>query len=258
MLLSWAVDGKHDSSLSAWSLPPRSLESGVVRGIGEIGGLSPRVPFLDRRRSGPLGHRGGYMGPCNEKTLTGPACSVMKVLQSCEWKHTSFMLLSRCLSHRLPLIHSKSKRGEEEEMRPRQQHAVSNIHLREMRREFLMKQRVEVIYTRDSEPVKVQPEEQSHLSLSGRLKSRCCLQRWTMMYVLHFSFGWGHRLHKCLRQVWYFNLFLVRGMLGLCPINTQGNRLAKISHGSVSLFCLEAEMSTRIAPLNLKLKYGRL
>lgn len=111
MLLSWAVDGKHDSSLSAWPLPPRSLESGVVRGIGEIGGLSPRVPFLDRRRSGPLGHRGGYMGPCNEKTLTGPACSVMKVLQSCEWKHTSFMLLSRCLSHRLPLIHSKSKRG---------------------------------------------------------------------------------------------------------------------------------------------------
>lgn len=74
-------------------------------------------------------------------------------------------------------------------MRPRQQHAVSNIHLREMRREFLMKQRVEVIYTRDSEPVKVQPKEQPHLSLSGRLKSRCCLQRWTMMYVLHFSFG---------------------------------------------------------------------
>lgn len=32
-----------------------------------------------------------------------------------------------------------------------------------------------------------------------------------MMYVLHFSIGWGHRLHKCLRQVWYFNPFLVRG-----------------------------------------------
>lgn len=32
------------------------------------------------------------MGPCNEKMLTGPALSVMKVLRSCEWIHTSFML----------------------------------------------------------------------------------------------------------------------------------------------------------------------
>lgn len=257
MLLSWAVDGKHDSSLSAWPLPPRSLESGVVRGIGEIGGLSPRVPFLDRRRSGPLGHRGGYMGACNEKTLTGPACSVMKVLQSCEWKHTSFTLLSRCLSHRLPLIHFKPKKRWRRRC-ARDNSTPCQTLTCEMRREFLMKQRVEVIYTPDSEPVKVQPKEQPHLSLSVGLKSRCCSQRWTMMYVLHFSFGWGHRLHKCLRQVWYFNLFLVRGMLGLCPINTQGNRLAKISHGSLSLFCLQAEMSTRIALLNLKLKYGRL
>lgn len=59
----------------------------------------------------------------------------------------------------------------------------------EMRREFLMKQRVEVIYTGDSGPLKVQPKEQPHLFLSMRLKSGCCLQRWTMMYVLLFSFG---------------------------------------------------------------------
>ncbi|CAB1442528.1 unnamed protein product [Pleuronectes platessa] len=38
------------------------LESGVVRGIGEIGGLSPRVPFLDRRQSGPFGHQGWIYG----------------------------------------------------------------------------------------------------------------------------------------------------------------------------------------------------
>lgn len=34
-------------------------------------------------------------------------------------------------------------------------------------------------------------------------------------------------------------------MLGLCPINTQGSSLAKISHGSFSLFYLEAEMSNQ-------------
>lgn len=78
------------------------------------------------------------------------------------------------------------------------------------------------------------------------------------MYVLHFSIDWGHRLHKCLRQVWYFNLFLVRGMLDLCPINTQGNGLAKISHGKFSLFCLEAEMSTRKVLLKLQVKYDCL
>lgn len=54
---------------SAWPLPPRSLESGVARGVavvvvgrGGVGGLSPRVPFLDRRQSGLFGHRGSIYG----------------------------------------------------------------------------------------------------------------------------------------------------------------------------------------------------
>ena len=46
--------------------------------------------------------------------------------------------------------------------------------------------------------------------------------------------------------------------MDLCPINTQGNGLAKISHGKFSLFCLEAEMSTREAQLELKVKYDCL
>lgn len=32
-------------------------------GIREIGGLSPRAPFLDRRQSGPLGHQRWIYGP---------------------------------------------------------------------------------------------------------------------------------------------------------------------------------------------------
>lgn len=66
--------------------------------------------FLTGDRADRLDTGGGYMGPCNEKTLTGPACSVMKVLWSCEWIHTSFTLLSRCLSHRIHLIHFNQKR----------------------------------------------------------------------------------------------------------------------------------------------------
>lgn len=100
---------------SAWPLPPRSRWNQAWRG-GELGDRSgvgveeveeedfPReCLFLTGDRADCLDTRVRYMGPCNEKTLTGPACSVMKVLQSCEWIRTSFMLLSLCLSHKLPI-----------------------------------------------------------------------------------------------------------------------------------------------------------
>lgn len=173
----------------------------------------------------------------------------MKVLQSCEWIRTSFMLLSRCLSHRLPI--SSILTGREGAKDASQTTARGVKHLRAtMWCEFLMKQRLRWFTPSIRSPWRCRRVFSLHRLLLCQCasKSPCCSQRWTMMYVLHFSFGWGHRLHKRPRQVWYFNLFLVRGCWALCPINTQGSSPAKISHGSVSLFCLWAETSTRIAP----------
>lgn len=44
------------SRLAVWIQAWRGGES------GEIGGFSPRVPFLDRRQSGPFGHQGWIYG----------------------------------------------------------------------------------------------------------------------------------------------------------------------------------------------------
>lgn len=149
------------------------------------------------------------MGPCNEKTLTGPACSVMKVLQSCEWIHTSFTLLSPCLSHRLHLIHLNQKRRCKRCI-PDNSSQCQTFTCNDVVWIF-NETATKVIYTHDLEPKKVQLNTQPPPSLCQCDSSLCCSRRWTMMYVLHFSFGWGHRLHKCLRQLWYFNLFLVGG-----------------------------------------------
>lgn len=54
-------------------------------------------------------------------------------------------------------------------------------------------------------------QQNFHLSFSVSVTQVWVWLKETMMYVLHFSIDWGHRLHKCLGQVWYFNLFLVRG-----------------------------------------------
>lgn len=143
----------------------------------------------------------------------------MKVLWSCEWIHTSFTLLSPCLSHRIYLINFNppQKRGRCKGSISDFTHSVKHLHATTWC-EFLMKQQLSWFTPATCSWI---PSASAHdgaversasfLSLSAPLKTRCSSQRWTMMYVLHFSIGWGHRLHKCLRQVWYFNLFLVRG-----------------------------------------------
>lgn len=110
--------------------------------------------FLTGDRADCLDTRVRYMGPCNEKTLTGPACSVMKVLQSCEWIRTSFMLLSLRLSHKLPASSISTAVATAVGCgRDASQTTARGVkHLRAAAWcEFLMKQRLKVIYTHHSE-----------------------------------------------------------------------------------------------------------
>lgn len=148
--------------------------------------------------------------------------------------HTSFRLLSFCLSHRINLIHSNTPPTNKREGEASQTTARGVKHLHAKTQcEFLMKQQLScftlhILQLKQNPLPAVVGEGAAEFSpsfcLSVLLKTRCSSQRWTMMYVLHFGIDWGHRLHKCLRQVWYFNLFLVGGDVGPLPNQYTGQQ----------------------------------
>lgn len=141
--------------------------------------------------------RGGYMGPCNEKTLTGPACSVMKVLLSCEWIHTHlspFCLLAFPTKSILSILTKNKKKEGVGEASQTTSHGVKHLHAKTWC-EFLMKQQLSCFTpTTCSQTLPLHQPGKAQLSflspsfcLSVLFKAQCSSQRWTMMYVLHFG-----------------------------------------------------------------------